>query len=251
MANPEPPPEPLRFDVAEPVSGSSAGAPACAICARPIEREYYTIASRPCCAGCREAALAEQNGPARPGRFLKALALGCAAAALGCGIYYAVLALTGYEVGLVAIVVGLLVGAGVRRGSGGRGGWLYQTLAVGLTYLAIVCTYIPFIIEGIRSAPAPGETRPANPDSDGLGAPAPPPEGAAPMIIEEAPPPSAAGLLIGLALLVVLACAAPFLAGAGNLLGMLIIGFALWEAWKLNRAVKLDFAGPFQAAPHA
>ena len=39
---------------------------------------------------------------------------------------------------LIAIVVGLFVGRAVRWGSGGRGGRLYQGLAVVLTYLAIV-----------------------------------------------------------------------------------------------------------------
>jgi hypothetical protein len=251
MADPDPaPPSPeLQFDVAEPASGSAPAAQTCAFCSRPIEREYYTIAARSCCGACRELALREQGGPARPGRFLKALLFGAGAAALGCALYYAVLALTGYEIGLVAIVVGYLVGAAVRRGSGGRGGWPYQTLALTLTYLAIVFTYVPFIVQAIRTMPPPGTSEtPAAAPSDGLGAPTPPPVGAKPA---DAPPtpPSFGDVAFALALLVVLACAAPFLAGAGNLLGLLIIGFALFEAWKLNRKVKLDFAGPFQTAP--
>jgi hypothetical protein len=48
-----------------------------------------------------------------------------------------------------------------------------------------------------------------------------------------------------------IAAAAPVLAGAQNIIGILIIGFALWEAWKLNRGVKLVFSGPFAMAPAA
>lgn len=253
MAEPDPAapaPEPLQFDVAEPASGDGAARQACAFCSRPIEREYYTISARSCCAACRQSALQEEGGPARPGRFLKALAFGAGGAALGCALYYGVVALTGYEIGLVAIVVGYLVGAAVRRGSGGRGGWPYQTLALTLTYLAIVCTYIPFIIQALRTLPPPGTSEaPAAAPNDGLGAPTPPTGLPGESAQPPPPPPTIGTFAFALVLLIVLACAAPFLAGAGNLLGLLIIGFALFEAWKLNKKVKLEFAGPFQTAP--
>jgi hypothetical protein len=41
-----------------------------------------------------------------------------------------------------------------------------------------------------------------------------------------------------------LAFAAPFLAGAKNIIGILIIGIALYEAWKINR--KVPISGPFR-----
>ncbi len=40
--------------------------------------------------------------------------------------------------------------------------------------------------------------------------------------------------------------AAPFLVGIKNIIGILIIGFALYEAWKMNRRAVLDISGPFQ-----
>ena len=43
--------------------------------------------------------------------------------------------------------------------------------------------------------------------------------------------------------------AAPFLVGAQNIIGLLIIGFALFEAWKINKRVPVRIAGPFQLAP--
>src|SRR6266566_11816 len=61
-------------------------------------------------------------------------------AVVGAAVYFGIAALTGYEFGLVAIVVGLLVGGAVRKGSNGRGGRRYQLLAVFLTYTAVVVT---------------------------------------------------------------------------------------------------------------
>jgi len=43
--------------------------------------------------------------------------------------------------------------------------------------------------------------------------------------------------------------AAPFLAGAQNLIGLLIIGFALWEAWKFNARRQVPISGPYQIGP--
>ena len=47
--------------------------------------------------------------------------------------------------------------------------------------------------------------------------------------------------------------AAPFLAGIQNVIGLLIIGFALWEAWRINAYRKLPITGPYElgAAPAA
>ena len=53
-----------------------------------------------------------------------------------------------FEIGLIAIVVGLMVGVAVRKGSKGRGGWFYQTLAVVLTYGCICAQYMPDIVQG-------------------------------------------------------------------------------------------------------
>jgi hypothetical protein len=44
----------------------------------------------------------------------------------------------------------------------------------------------------------------------------------------------------------VLAFPMPFLMGFQNAIGILIIGFALWEAWKLNKRIHFELAGPFQ-----
>ena len=45
------------------------------------------------------------------------------------------------------------------------------------------------------------------------------------------------------------AFAAPFLAAAKAPFFLLIIGFALYEAWKINRRPNLAYQGPFKLGP--
>jgi hypothetical protein len=210
----------------------------CAFCRTPLHSSYFQINGQPSCEACRYKVDAELA--VRPGlrSFLKALAAGIGAAAVGAGIYYAVLALSGYEVGLVAILVGYMVGRAVRWGTNGRGGRGYQFLAVGLTYLAIVSTYIPLMIEEIVKNP-PALEQPAvaaagaEQAADKSGAP----EG------EEI---GVGGMFLALGLLVLMAAALPFLAGIENILGLVIIAVGLWEAWRHNRRLTLDVSGPFE-----
>jgi hypothetical protein len=52
---------------------------------------------------------------------------------------------------------------------------------------------------------------------------------------------------------VVISLAAPFLEITDSPLGLLIVLFGLWEAWKLSRGVTLNIEGPLRvgaAAPH-
>jgi hypothetical protein len=57
--------------------------------------------------------------------------------------------------------------------------------------------------------------------------------------------------LLAVLMLIGLLCAMPFLAGAQNLVGLIIIGIGLYEAWKLNRRVSMAISGPHpvNAAP--
>jgi hypothetical protein len=60
----------------------------------------------------------------------------------------------------------------------------------------------------------------------------------------------AGGAIIGITVLAVvvigLSYAAPFLGGLENILSLLIIGFALFEAWRINRRAPIQ--GPFRTA---
>ena len=68
------------------------------------------------------------------------------AALAGCALYAAVAILLHAEIGLIAILVGWMVGKAIRHGSYGRGGRPQQILAVALTYFAITTSYIPVIL---------------------------------------------------------------------------------------------------------
>ncbi len=191
----------LTFDAAEHVSSAPAQ-PTCTNCNATIADRYHEANGKVVCAACRariEHVMTTSDGKA--GRFFRALLFGAVGAAVGAGIYYAILALTGYELGLVAIVVGWLVGRGVSLGANHRGGWLYQAMAVVLTYSAIVSTYVPLIAKEGVEGPLP--------------------------------------------VLFIVAYAVPFLAGLQNIIGIAIIGFAVYQAWSMNKRLTISFTGPY------
>jgi hypothetical protein len=260
----------LQFERAE--FTTPAARLACEACQQPIHDAYYRVVGKTCCERCKTEVELQQASGSGVGRFLRAALYGTGAGALGAGLWYGVRALTGYEVGLIAIVVGLMVGGAVRKGSGGRGGWAYQGLAMFLTYGSIVSTYVPFIVQGIlqqgeetagdkgpgatpaspAAEPAATPTSPASPETAPGTTPASPAsrEGE-PSAQKLGPGAAVLTLLLGVALIGALAFAAPFLAGFQNAIGILIIGFGLYEAWKMNRRVPFVIEGPFRvgAAP--
>jgi hypothetical protein len=233
-------PDRLRFDQSAP----GPGTPACARCQASIAEAYYEVNGHVVCSGCKTAL---KRAPAGSGasRMLRATAFGLGGAVLGAGVYYAILAATGYEIGLVAILVGWLVGRAVQKGSNGAGGWAYQTLAVGLTYLAIVSTYVPFIF---KSATEHGTNSTAAAVAPASAAPATDSVTVRPVVAtvdSSAHRMTVGRFALGLVALVAIAAVAPFLAGFENILGLVIIGFALFQAWKMNRRVPLAITGPY------
>jgi len=222
---------------------------------------------------------------------------------VGAAIYFAIVTLTGYETGLVAIAVGFLVGAGVRMGSHGKGGMPYQALALAVTYFVVV-TYVPFIIEGmfVPLEVAPEEMAKVivrSDDSIVLNG--------SPVTVEEAVTglerfsesgvvwyyqeqsdqeeicAAAVSVFAAItkqnlyvylfhdpgftepenfwrdmqrrdlqgrgtiwAFVFATAVAAPFYDLPGNIIGLAIIGFALFQAWKMNRRERIALTGPFE-----
>lgn len=253
MSDPNPPSGELQFDRVEAEGAHTPGA--CAECGQPIRGVYYEVNGRVLCDRCRQVVQASWDAGSSTGRFGKAVVFGLAAAAAGSALYYGVLALTGYEFGLIAIVVGLFVGAAVRKGSNGRGGWKYQTLAMFLTYTSIVSSYVPMIIQEVQQQEA---ASPAVADSAGAAAPtldamADTTVGDS-RALKSALADSAAAqagpsnpvllLLLGIGVIYAL----PFLAGFENILGLVIIAIGLYEAWKLNKRAELSVTGPFKVA---
>ncbi len=252
-----PSPDELQFDKAE-VTEESAGTLACHACQRHLYDVYYEVDARPTCEMCRFEIENERSRGSGAGRFARALFAGGLAGLVGAGLYYAVLALTGYEVGLVAIVVGFLVGFGVRWGSRGRGGRPYQVLAVAITYVAIVSTYVPFLFEEIQKMEAteaadatpPGATREVASETPAEVAVVPvAAEGTAGL--EEEGEITTGQALGALALFGLFVLAIPFLGGFENILGILIIGFGLYQAWQINRHQAFLVEGPFRVGNDA
>ena len=236
MADPTQAPE-LQFESAE---FTTPEASACGLCGATIHDAYYQVNEAVACEKCRFDVETRRASGSAPGRFLKAALLGTLAGALGAALYYGVRALTGYEFGLIAVVVGFMVGGAVKAGSAQRGGWPYQVLAMFLTYASIVSTYVPYIPDGLRSAETV-ETARAESASTPVAAAA---DGkpAAPAASGVAALPTPILLAIGF----VLSFAAPFLMGLENIIGLVIIGIGLYEAWKINKKVSLEISGPFR-----
>ena len=140
-------PEDLQFDRVETTdpSGDPAALPTvtCAVCGRSVGASYYTANDKPICASCRDAVTSAAATPRSAGPLLLAGLFGLGAAVAGAAIYYAVIAIANLEIGIVAILIGYMVGWAVRKGAGGRGGRRFQILAVALTYWSVGLAYAP------------------------------------------------------------------------------------------------------------
>lgn len=246
------PPGDLQFEQAE-FKGDPVPL-ACASCSQPIRSEYYQVGQAITCDRCRRRVQWEAANGSAVMRVLKAGLFGSVAAALGAGLYYGVRALTGYEFGLIAVVVGLMVGGAVRAGSGHRGGIPYQLLAMFLTYASIVGTYIPDIWKVMKQSAEQQESGEAAKGSEATEA-APAAAAAVPAVGDGTAPAAKADkpeapnfllLLLALAGFAAIVFAAPFLMGLENVIGIIIIGIGLYEAWKMNRKPDLSITGPFR-----
>ncbi len=215
-------------------SSTDAAAGACAGCGRSIPDTYYEAAGKIFCEPCRNGVMTSLQAGSGVSRMVKALLLGSVAAALSAVVWYAVVKLTGYELGIIAVAVGVAVGGAVRMGAERRGGWAYQTLAVALTYLAIAASYVPWVIEEFESKSAAAAAH--TDDAQAEVAPA--------AASGDAPPASRAAVLVGA---IVLSVMIPVLQVMdGGFIGLLIVLFALYEAWKINKRQTIAFSGPFR-----
>ena len=286
-------PDMMQFDRAEFTTPAPSDGPRCMSCQQAIVSEYYELGGKIFCDRCHESAEKWLRGGSRFVRLLKALVFGSVAAAIGATLYYAILRTTGYNIGLVAVVVGAMVGGAVRKGSGNRGGPFYQVLAVFLTYSAIVAMYVPLLFEeAVKSNQAENQNAAKNVaavkavpkiETKTAGGPAEksnakdsatPKIGAArdkvatkdaaapraetadlaaakpSVVAEQAPaakaPPSIAAAALLLLFLVGFLYTIPVQLAMGAPISGLIFGFALWEAWKMNRRVNVTFSGPFR-----
>ncbi|HEX6049430.1 MAG TPA: hypothetical protein VFZ21_09175, partial [Gemmatimonadaceae bacterium] len=226
-----------RFDVVQAVT--PVGTAPCAECRARIVDTYYEWDGKVICGTC-QSRIATTIAVPGTGGFARALGFGLAAAVVAAAIYFGSSAVTGYDVAPAMILAGFLIGRAVRIGSGGRGGRRYQWLAASLTYAAIASTYVPFVTSGFGDrAPT---TALASVTSATAAAPAthatftvPSSHTATPIPTRPAP--------AHLAALLLLATAAPLLAGFSNIPGIAITIVAVLIAWRINRPLPEAIVG--------
>jgi hypothetical protein len=250
----------------------------CSACHAAIKTYYYNVDANAVCAKCKHVAEKATQGQRGASAFLKAFFFGGFAALIGALIYFGVAALTGYEIGLVAIAIGFMVGFAVRFGANGGGGRRFQVLALVLTYFAVGLAYTGIgiqqtvkdagktdaqtqaFVDSILAAQADGSDSDADADNaadDALAgdsmAVALAGEGDTASVGE----PKKLGPLaavLGLAIVAVggfiMVFALPILAIVsdmpGGLISALIIGFGLMQAWKMTGGTTVSITGPYK-----
>lgn len=252
-------PDALQFDRVEtdatrPTTSDSGPEVTCSVCGKSVGDEYFHINGKSVCANCRDMVTAAAQTPRDTGALIKSGLLGVGAAIAGAAIYYGVIALTNFEIGLVAILIGYMVGWAVRKGAAGRGGRRFQVLALVLTYWAVGLAYTPLAFKGMKegrqaasrdsTAAASGDSASADADgpsdaADSIGAPA-----------KDDAPSSGRDVLLAFGMFFVFVFALPvlYIVGSlpGGLLSALIIGIGLRQAWVMTGAAVLEISGPYK-----
>jgi hypothetical protein len=131
-----------------------------------------------------------------------------------------------------------------------------------LTYVSITGSYVPVVVKSLTqhdptAAATAGAKAASSADAGVVGDPSAP--SLAPASAGSASSPStshapakttaAKTVLTGVVLVIAVVCVslvAPFLSGASNIMGLVLIGIALYEAWKFNRPVPLVLDGPLR-----
>ena len=139
-----------KFDVVDAVT--PVGTAPCAECRGAIVDTYYESDDGVVCAACQARLTSTSALETHHGQFSRALRFGVVAAAVVAMVYFGLLAAIGREVSLALVLVGFAVGKAVRMGARRRGGRRFQWLALGLTYMAMVMTYVPFVLKGSAAA---------------------------------------------------------------------------------------------------
>ena len=231
----------------------------CAACQASIETTYFEVNGSILCRLCRARAESAAEKPRGIVPFMIATIYGLGAGVVGAIIYYAVIAITNFEIGIVAILIGYMVGYAVHKGAGLRGARRFQVLAVALTYFSIALAYAPLVFnqsaDTAQSAQdAPAVTAGGNSDATASTEPAPVPTktlGTAPEQV------SGRRALLSLVLLAAFIAALPVISVFGSLPFGLISAFIIFigmkQAWRMTGAPSLRILGPYRvgAAPAA
>lgn len=226
----------LQFRRAQPIEGADADAgKSCAACKQPIDGQHYQVQNHVICPSCAAKILAGKQAK-KPIPWVRLVIYGAGAALAGC-ILYAIPLAMGFQIGIVALAVGWMVGKAIRAGGYGIGGRPQQILAVALTYFAISTSFIPALVfTGMKKGYTQAAARAKNPSAQPAAAPVAKPTKAL------SPGKAAAGLLV-------LATISPFLELAsspvGGLISLFIIFIGLQRAWAMTAGHEILVTGPY------
>jgi hypothetical protein len=242
----------LQFESVVPRAESAAAATACAVCRTPLSFEYFDVNGQQICRTCSDQLAYQTATPREWSTLVRAGIAGVAAAILGAVLYFAVIAISGFEVGLVSIAIGYMVGYGVRLGTRGRGGRRFQVLALVLTYWAMGLAYSTLAIKAMFDEPAKDAAasisgpRTSGTDTAQPEAPATQP----PAAKSDEAPMTGGQFALGLLQLLAFTLVMPVLAIAGSMPGGLISGaiivFGMMQAWKMTAAPVVTVTGPYR-----
>lgn len=249
-------PAPLQFETAirdgsNPDTEADGRAVTCRGCQQTPSDQYFDVNGEPACASCRDLLVENAEPPRGLMPLIRTAIFGVAAAIAGAVLYYAVIAITNFEIGLAAVAIGYLVGYAIRLATFGKGGRRFQIAALVLTYWSVGLAYTPLVFSGPDeelSAPAAGQGTGTAPATDPLPDPAPgvPSDGST----------LTSALTIFLLYLLAFSFALPVMVVVGSLpsglISAAIIGFGMHQAWRMTAAPHFVVTGPFRigaAAP--
>jgi hypothetical protein len=241
----------LQFDRAIPSSpGSypgSDGALSCSACGTHLPDAYYSVDGNPMCAACKGIAEAH-TAPVREWPVLISAGLfGLGAAIAGAVIYYGVVAITNFEIGLVAILTGFMVGWAIRKGAGDRGGVRLQVTAAGLTYLSVAVAYFALAVmanQGVEGVPGGSDS--ARAFTDSLAQPDIQSHDTAVATGELRQGGALSSTLVVTLFLLGLPLIAAFSSMPSGLISLAIIGFGMHQAWRMTGSSPVVVHGPFR-----
>jgi hypothetical protein len=244
--------EELQFDRVISESASSAPpstlAVACAGCQTSIETQYFDVNGNIFCGRCRVALESAAETPRGIVPLITAGVFGLGAGVIGAAIYYAVIAIANLEIGIVAILIGYMVGYAVRKGARGRGGLRFQVLAVALTYVSIALAYTPIAVTQAIEASRKAREAPVTTTSSNSA-----------LAATDSRRPATAkpngGRLWAIVLLSALILALPVLVVWGSfplgLISAFIIFIGMRQAWRMTGAPRLQILGPYRVGAAA
>lgn len=243
----------LQFDSVVPRADGASAVTACTLCHTPFDAEYFDVNGQQICRACSDKVAYHAATPRELSTLGRAAVAGLVAAVLGAVLYFAVIAISGFEVGLVSIAIGYMVGYGVRLGTRGRGGRRFQVMAVVLTYWAIGLAYSTLAIKALIEERKDGaRAAVSGPQKSGETTTTAPAASAT----DNADAQTGDGsFALSLLYLVAFTFVMPVLAIAGDMPGGLLSGaiivFGMMQAWKMTAAPVVTVTGPYRIGASA